>query len=131
MYKAFINQSKNVSPPELNILGAESFNHTGGGQNKCKGVIGGSVEDVYYSKEEYKSLSSDQIAALYKKIQARGHKPVEKKVRSKGGGSKEDLVKQVSAMVDVIKSAPEAPVTATPKTNSKNPALTRQRILCE
>ena len=86
---------------------------------------------MYYSKEEYKGLYYDQRAALYKKIKARGHKPAEKKVRSKGGDATDKLVNQVSALVDVMKSAPEAPGTATPSTNSNNPALTRQRILCE
>ena len=86
---------------------------------------------MYYSKEEYKELSSGQIAALYKKRQARGHKPVENKVGSKCSGATDELVKQVSALVDVMKSVPEAPGTATPSTNSKNPALTMQRILRE
>ena len=53
--------------------------------------------------EEYKALSSDQREALYKKRQARGHKPAEKKVRSKGGGATDDLVKQLSALVAVMK----------------------------
>ena len=59
----------------------------GGGQKKRKGGRGGAVEYVYYSKEEYTALSSDQRAALYKKIQARVHKPAEKKIMHKGGGA--------------------------------------------
>ena len=59
LYKTFINQSKKVSPPELNILGVESSNHKGGGGKKHKGGSGGAVEHVYYSKEEYKALSYD------------------------------------------------------------------------
>ena len=86
---------------------------------------------MYYSKEEYKSLSSDQRASLYKKIQSRVHKPVEKKIKPKGGGATYDLVNQVSALVAVMKAAPEAPGSATPSTNSKNPALTRPIILRE
>ena len=31
LYKAFINQSKKASPPELNISRVESSNHKGGG----------------------------------------------------------------------------------------------------
>ena len=45
-----------------------------------------------------------------------GNKPAEKNV----SGATDDLVKQVSALVVVMVSAPEAPVTATPSTNSKN-----------
>ena len=86
---------------------------------------------MYYSKRGYKALYSEHIAALYKKRQARLHKPAEKKVSSKGSGATDELVKQVSALVAVIKSAPEAPGTATPSTSSKNTALISQRILCE
>ena len=68
LYKTFIDQSKKVSPPELNISGVDSSNHKGGGKKKRKGGSGGAVEYVYYSKEEYKALYSDQRAALYKKI---------------------------------------------------------------
>ena len=85
-YKTFINQSKNVSPPDLNISGIESYNRKGG-QKKRKGGSGGAVEDMYYSKEEYKTLSPDQILALYKKRQVRGHKPTKNKVKFKGGGA--------------------------------------------
>ena len=46
LYNTFMNQSKKVSPPELNISGVESSNHKGGGQKKHKGVSGGAVEDV-------------------------------------------------------------------------------------
>ena len=95
------------------------------------GSSGRAVEDVYYYKQEYKALSSDQISAFYKKMQVMVHKPAEKKVRSKGGYETEELKNQVSALVDVMKSAPEAPGTAPPTTNSKHPALTRQRIICE
>ena len=63
---------------------------------------------MYYSKEEYKALSSDQRAALYKKRQARGHKPADNKVRSKEGGATEELVKQVSKLVSIMKSSPES-----------------------
>ena len=80
LYKTFIDQSNKVSPPELNISGVGSSNQKGGVQKKRKGGSRGYVEDVYYSKEEYKALSSDQIAALYKKRQARVHKPAENKV---------------------------------------------------
>ena len=73
---------------------------------------------MYYSKEEYKALSSDQRAAIYEKRQARRYKPAHKKVRSKGGGATDDLVKQVSTLVAVMKSAPEAPGNVTLKTNS-------------
>ena len=66
----------------------------------------GAIEGVYYSK---------------------GNKPAEKNVI----GATDDLVKQVSALVVVMESAPEAPVTATPSTNSKNTSLKRQRILRE
>ena len=83
---------------------------------------------MYYSKEEYKALYSDQRAALYKKRKVMEHKPAEKKVRSKGGGTTDELVKQVSTLVAVMKSAPEALGTATPSNNSKNPALTRQKF---
>ena len=69
---------------------------------------------MYYSKEEYKGLFSDQRAALYKKRQDRGHNPAENKVSSKEGGATDDLVKQVSALVAVMKSSPEEPGTATP-----------------
>ena len=106
MYKTFINQSKKVSSPDLNISGVESSNHNGGVHKKHKGGIGGEVEDVYYSKEGYKELSSDQKEALYKKRKARGHKPAYKKVSPKGGGATDDLVKKVPALVDVMKSAP-------------------------
>ena len=50
---------------------------------------------------------------------------------SKGGGATYEMVKQVTTMVAVMKSAPEAPGTATPKTKSKTPELTRQIILCK
>ena len=40
-------------------------------------------------------------------------------------------MKQVSELVAVMKSAPEAHRIDTSSTNSKNPALTRQIILCE
>ena len=52
---------------------------------------------MYYSKEEYMALYSEQREALYKKRQARGHNPAEKKVKSKGGGATDELVKQVSS----------------------------------
>ena len=125
LYKTFIDKIKKVSPLELNISGVESSNHKVGGQKKRKGGIGGSVEEVYYSKEEYKALSSDPRASLYKKRQARGHKPTENKVMSKGGDASDDMVNQVSALVSVMKSAPEAPGTANPPINSKNHALTK------
>ena len=48
LYKKFIDQSKKVSPTDMNISGVESYNHRGGGQNKRKGGSGGAVEDVYY-----------------------------------------------------------------------------------
>ena len=50
---------------------------------------------------------------------------------SKRGSATDEMVKQVSALVGVMKSAPEAPGIATPSTNSKNPALARQKILRE
>ena len=129
MYRKFINQSNKVYPPELSISAVESSNHKGGGYKKRKGDSGGAVKDAYYSKEEYKALSSDQRSELYNKWQARGHKPEEKKVKFKEGGATDDLVKQVSAMVAVMTSVPESPGTDPPTTNSKNPALTRQIIL--
>ena len=46
LYRTFINQSKKVSPPDMNISGVESYNHKGVGQKKCKGVSGVAVEDV-------------------------------------------------------------------------------------
>ena len=49
--KTFIDQSKKVSPPEMNISGVESYNHKGGGKKKLKGDSGGAVEDMYYFKE--------------------------------------------------------------------------------
>ena len=61
LYKTFINQSKKVSPTEMNISGVESSNHKGEGQKKRKAGSGGAVGEVYYSKEEYKALPSDQI----------------------------------------------------------------------
>ena len=79
----------------------------------------------HYSKEEYKVLSSEQRPEIYNDRQARGNKPVEKKVRSKEGDATDNLVKQISALVAVMKSAPEAPGTDTRSTNSKTPALTR------
>ena len=87
MYKILINKSKKVSPPELNISGVDSSNHKGGVKKKHKGGSVGDIEDVYYSKEEYKALYYDQRSALYKKRQARGNKPAEEKVRFKGGGT--------------------------------------------
>ena len=83
---------------------------------------------MYYSKEEYKALSYNQRAELHKKRKYRSHKPAEKKVRSKRGGAIEDMAKQVYALVYVMKSASEAPGTATSSTNSKNSALTRHII---
>ena len=74
LYKTFIDQSKKISPTELNISGVESSNHKGGEHEKRKGGSGGAVEYVYYSKEEYKALPSDQRAALHKKRQSKGHK---------------------------------------------------------
>ena len=50
LYKTFIDQSKKVSPPELNIPGVDSSKHKVVGQKKRKGCIGGAVENVYYSK---------------------------------------------------------------------------------
>ena len=131
LYKTLIDQSKKVSPPNMNISGLESSNHKGGVQKKHKGGSGGAIEYVYYSKEEYKALYSDHRAALYKKKQSRGHKPADKKVRSKWGGGIYELENQVSALLAFMKSAPESPGTATPSTNSKNTALTRQIILRE
>ena len=121
VYKTFIVQRNNISSPDLNISGLESSNHKEGGQKKR-------VEDVYYSKEEYKALSSDQITALYKKRQVRGHKPEEKKVNFKGGGPADELLKQVSVLLAVMTSAPETPVTDPPTTNSNNTTLTGQII---
>ena len=77
LYNILIDKSKKLSPPELNILGVESSNHKGGVKNKRKGDSGGAVEDVYYSKEEYKSLYYNHREALYKKRQARGGKPAD------------------------------------------------------
>ena len=71
LFKTFIKKSKKAYPPEMNISGVESYDHKGGGQKKCKGGSGGAIEDVYYSKEEYKELYPDQRVALYKKRQAR------------------------------------------------------------
>ena len=81
--------------------------------------------------EEYKAFYSDQRAALYKKRQVRGQKSSEKKFRPKRVGSTDEVVNQVSALVAVMKSEPEARGTATPSTNIKNPALKMQRILHE
>ena len=50
LYNTFTNQSKKVSPPDMNISGVELYNHKGGGHKKLKGGSGGAVEDVYYSK---------------------------------------------------------------------------------
>ena len=75
---------------------------------------------MYYYKEEYKALYSDQRTAIYNTRHFRGHKPSENKVRSKWGGAIDEPVNQVSALVNVMKSAPESPVTATPSTNIKN-----------
>ena len=86
---------------------------------------------MYYSKDEYKALSFDHREALYKKIQDRVYKPAEKKVGSKRSGATDKPVKQVYALVAVMKPEKEAPGTATSSTNSKNPALTRQIIICE
>ena len=74
LYKTFIDHSKKVSPPEMDISGVESFDHKGGGHKKRKVGSGGAVEDVYYSKEEYKALSYNRRAALYKKRHSRGNK---------------------------------------------------------
>ena len=131
LYKTFIDQSKKVSPPELNISVVDSSNHKGGGKKKRKGGSVGALEYVYYSKKEYKAHSSDRIAALYKKRQAMVHNPAEKKVSSKRGGATENLVKQVSALVYVMTSALDPTGISPPTTNSKNPSLTRQRILRE
>ena len=111
LYKTFINKSKNVSPPELNISGVESSDHRGGGQKKRKGDSGGAFEDVYYSNKEYKVLCSEQKSALYKDRQARGHKPPEKKVKYKWSGETDKLEKQVSALVAVMASELETPGT--------------------
>ena len=46
LYKTFINQSKKVSPSELNFSVVESSNHKVVGLNKRKGNNGGAVEDV-------------------------------------------------------------------------------------
>ena len=113
LYKKFIHQSKKVSPTDMNISGVESSNNKQGGQKKRKSGSGGAFEDVYYSKEEYKRFYFDHRAALYKKRQARGHKPAYKNVRSKGSGETDEILKQVSALADVIKSAPEALGTTT------------------
>ena len=50
LYKIFIDKSKKVSTPDLNISGVESSNQKGGGQKKRKGGSEGAVEDVYYFK---------------------------------------------------------------------------------
>ena len=60
---------------------------------------------MYYSREEYKALYSDQRAALYKERQDRGHNPADKKVRYKVGGATDDLMKHLSALVSVMTSA--------------------------
>ena len=78
------------------------------------GSSGRAVEDVYYYKQEYKALSSDQISAFYKKIQVMLYKSAEKKVRSKGSGATDELVKQISGLVDVMTSAAEAQITDPP-----------------
>ena len=93
------------------------------------GGSGRAVEYVYYYKQEYKALSSDQISAFYKKMQVMVHKPAEKKVMSKGGGATEELMKQISGLVDVMTSALEAQITDPPIINRKNRAFTRQRTL--
>ena len=67
LFKTLIDQSKKVSPTELNISGVESSNHKWGRQKKKNGGSGGDVDDVYYSKEEYKAIYSYQRAALYNK----------------------------------------------------------------
>ena len=40
LYKKFIDQSKKVSPTDLNISGVESSNHKEGGEKKRKGSSG-------------------------------------------------------------------------------------------
>ena len=50
---------------------------------------------MYYYKEEYKALYSDQRSEIYKKRRTRRHKPADNKVRSKGGDGTDDIVKQV------------------------------------
>ena len=114
-----MDQRKKVSPPELNISGVESSNHKYGGQKKHKGDSRGAVEYMYYSKEEYKGLSSDQRAELFNKKEVRVHRPAENKVRYLGGGATDEMVKQVSTLVAVMKSAPEAAGIYNPSTNSK------------
>ena len=44
LYKPFIDHSKKVSPPELNVSGVKSSHHKEGGQKKRKGGSGGAVE---------------------------------------------------------------------------------------
>ena len=85
---------------------------------------------MYYSREEYKALYPDQIAELLKKRQDMGHNPADKKVKFTEGGATVKTAKKLYALVDVMTSAPEAPVTAPTTTNSNNPSLTRQRIIC-
>ena len=123
LYNTFINHSKKVSPTQLNISRVESSNHKGGGHKKHKGGSGGSVEDVQYFKEEYKALYSDRREALYKNRQSRVNNPADKKFSSKGGDATDKLVNQVSTLVAVMKSAPEAPGTNTPSKNCKIPAF--------
>ena len=59
LYKIFIDKSKKVSNPDLNISGVESSNQKGGGQKKRKGGSGGAVKDVYYSKGGHKEISPE------------------------------------------------------------------------
>ena len=52
LYKTFADQSKKVSPPELNISGVGSYNHkVRDEKKKRKGGSRGASEDVYYTKE--------------------------------------------------------------------------------
>ena len=52
LYKILIDNSKKVSPPELDVSGVESCNHKGGGQKKRKGRSGGAVEYFLLFLEE-------------------------------------------------------------------------------
>ena len=93
LYQDYIRQTSKVkTAATVNI----SELKTSGGKRKMD-----TVEDRYYTKDEYNALTTDQKKDLASKRLKRGHKPGAKDSKTKGGGAKfagKSVIKNLKAV---------------------------------
>jgi hypothetical protein len=94
LFKDFIVQSgmqQNVRDSEISAITHEKSKHNNGGNFNKQVTPDMSVEDRYYKRSEYMSLSAAQKLGLKRKRDGRGHKPGMKSKSNNGKNVKFDL----------------------------------------